>query len=104
MSPNFRVFTKTNKSKSLQYKVFEIDNNGKRVSWKTIKSGYDTLLNNGHSKNNIYIKVETPVGLRTIKGFDEELENDLEEYFVNRVKDASKFSKNFTKVVYGIYS
>ncbi len=103
MAQNFRVFKKENKSKSLMYKMFEIDNNDKKVSWKTIKSGYDTLLNNGYDKKQIYVKVMTPIGIRTIKGFDEDLENSLENYFINKVKDTSKFSKNFTKVYYGIY-
>ena len=100
---NFNIKEKSNKSKSLLYKTFEINNDGKKISWKTIKAGYDSLLKNGYSKNNIYVKVMTPVGLRTIKGFDSELDDTLDDYFKNKVKDPSKFSKDFTEVIYGIY-
>lgn len=100
---NINVKTRSNTSKSLLYKTFEIDNHGKNISWKTIKSTYDTLLRNGYNKNNIFVKVMTPVGYRTIKGFDDDLENTLGDYYVNKVKDVSKFSKDFSQVIYGLY-
>lgn len=100
---NINVLKKSNKSKSLLYKLVELSNNGNNINWKTIKGTYETLLSNGYNKNNIYVKVMTPIGLRTIKGFDDDLENTLEDYFNNKVKDPSKFNKSFTEVFYGIY-
>jgi hypothetical protein len=93
----------TKQKDTLLYKELELKNGGKNISWKTIKNGYKYLLNNGYRKEDIVVRVDTVLGMRTVKGFDEDLENTLEDYFVNKVKDPKKFTNNFTSVSYGIW-
>ena len=111
---NFQIQKKQNKSKSLLYKTVEITNNNNNISYKTIKTMYNRLLDEGYDKNKIYVKVLNPQryftvkpksenDYMTIKGMRDEFEDTLDNYYKNRVKDPSKFTNNFKHVVFGIY-
>lgn len=102
---NFGIKTRPKDSKSKLHKRFEIDqlSENKYLTWSTVKAGYKALLAENYNKSNIIIKVMTPIGLRTLKGFDDDLDNTLEDYFVNKVKDKKKFTKQYEKIVFDIF-
>ncbi len=99
---NFQVDTKTNKG-GVKYKTVKITNNGKKqnVSYKTIKMMYKTLLNEGYKKNDISINVNGIDKHKTIKSFDDDMYDTLDDYYKNSVKNDSKF-KVFNSAVFYI--
>jgi len=103
MPLNYSISTKTNKSKSLLYKSVNITNDGRNISYKTINKFYKHLLDEGWDKNKIYIKVMNPHHAFTIKGFDDDMFDTLDQYYRNKVKDPSKFTNHFESVQFGIY-
>lgn len=103
MPLHWDVQTKTNKSNSLLYKSIKLTNDGKNISYRTINKFFKHLVSEGYDKNKIYIKVMNPQHAFTIKGFDDDMCETLDEYYRNSVKDPSKFTNNFESVTFGIY-
>lgn len=109
---NFQIESRPNKSKSMLVKTVTIDNDGKNISYKTIKQFYNTLLSEGYSKNSIYVKVLNPQRyftvsargneFKSLKGLQNEFEDTLEDYYRNKVVDPTKFTNEFSKVIFGI--
>lgn len=100
---NYQIEKRQNKSRSLLYKTVNITNDNKNISYKTIKTMYKTLLDEGYEKNKIYVKVLNPQRYFTLKGLDEDFEDTLDNYYKNRVKSPEKFTNEFKHVMFGIY-
>ncbi len=103
MPLNYSISTKNNKTNSLLYKTVNISNDGKSISYKTINKFYKHLLDEGWEKEKIYIKVLNPQRAFTIKSFDDDMFDTLDQYYINKVKDPSKFTNHFESVSFGIY-
>ncbi len=103
MPLNYSISTKNNKTNSMLYKTVTITNDGKAISYKTINKFYKHLLHEGWEKDKIYVKVVNPQRAFTIKSFDDEMFDTLDQYYSNKVKDPSKFTNHFESVCFGIY-
>jgi hypothetical protein len=104
MPLNYSISTRNHQTKSLLYKTVSITNDGRHISYKTINKFYKHLLDEGWEKEKIYVKVVNPQRAFTIKSFDDEMFDTLDQYYVNKVKDPSKFTNHFESVVFGIYN
>ncbi len=86
---NYAIQTKSNKSKSLLYKTVDITNGGRPISYKTLNTMYKHLLDEGYQNDKISIKVQNNVRYYTVKGFDDEMYETLDEYYQNKVNKNS---------------
>ena len=101
---NFSTESKPNKSNSKLQQTVTITNDGRAISWKSIKSIFKKIVKQ-YDLNPEAIAI-TAMGdrNRTIKQLGEDdMYDTVDDYFENKVKDPDKFSNNFTSVKIRIY-
>jgi hypothetical protein len=101
----FSIVSKKNKSNSTMYKQVNLHESKKTgMSYKSVKTYYNSLLKEGYDKNKIVVQVENCQNWFTIKGLREEIFYDtLEEYYQNKVKNTNKFINGFENVSISIF-
>jgi len=90
-------------STSPMLKYLTITNNGKNINYKSINTIYHRLLNEGYTKDQIFIKVLNPQRYFTLKSKDGDFEETLDDYYRNKVPDPSKFTNHFEVVQFGLF-
>ena len=87
---NFAIETKDNKNTSKLFKSVIITNDGRPISYRTIKKFYKHLLSEGYEGHKMFIKVLNPERYFTLKAYGESEIYDTSDYYIDKVKDLAQ--------------
>ena len=84
---------KSSKNGLMNVQVIQVKSKGARkLKFSDVKEFYNSLLAKGTKRSEIAVIVDTPDGIKTIKGFEQDLiDFDSDKYYNDRAANPNKF-------------